>query len=402
MQAQRYMPPATQGQRHIPPAVRLPQLKRLKDTARNAADVHRKLDELGRPTTSAEFQLVVGTFAKLREWRACCQAVEELARARLPPDHAVAVCYSQAISACDKAKQWQRAVELLESMEVGAGIKPNEFHYSGAISACAKSGMSNVALQLFDAMRRAGVKPNEVVYNTLLSACPKGDAARAKQLLREMREANVRPGAKSYGAAIGACGPSAWRDALDLLSELESSPGIEPDTVCFNMAISTVGHAGEWAAALDLLERMKRRGLHRTTVTYSSIIGALSEGGQFARACTRTGTNKPLPCLRAELRPQPSRSTRRATDLRARLAPRSSRPCRRHAHGDAGRWCASRRRVLQLGHWRGRLRPRRRQGARPPQPDACAWGAAHGALVHVAHLCMRQGAPDGQGDRAPP
>ena len=57
MQTQRYMPPAMQGQRHIPPAVRLPQLKRLKDTARNAADVHRKLDELGRPTTSAEFQL---------------------------------------------------------------------------------------------------------------------------------------------------------------------------------------------------------------------------------------------------------------------------------------------------------------------------------------------------------
>ena len=122
------------AQRHVPTAVRLPQLKRLKDTARCAADVHRKLDELGRPSTSIEFQLVVATFARLREWRECCQSIDELQRLRRPPDHAIAVCYSQAISACDKAKQWQRAVELLEGMEAGAGVKPNEFHYSGGRS----------------------------------------------------------------------------------------------------------------------------------------------------------------------------------------------------------------------------------------------------------------------------
>ena len=156
--------------RRITAAEKLPQLKRLKDVARSSQEVKQRLNELGGPTSTVEFQLVIATFSKLRDWRECAQLIRDLQRQRLPTDQAVLVCYSQAISACDKAKQWQTAVELLESMEPN-GVPPNEFHYSGAISACAKCGQSSVAARLLGGMRKAGVKPNEVVYNTALSAC---------------------------------------------------------------------------------------------------------------------------------------------------------------------------------------------------------------------------------------
>ena len=59
--------------------------------------------------------------------------IDELEQLRPQPDKAILVCYSQAIQACNNAKQWQRAVQLLEGMEAGSGMAPNEFHYSGAV-----------------------------------------------------------------------------------------------------------------------------------------------------------------------------------------------------------------------------------------------------------------------------
>ena len=275
-----------QQQRHIPTAQKMPQLKRLKDTARSADDVRRKLSELGACTTGPEFALVVSTYSRLREWRAACDTIAEMEQLRLPPDgsdKSIAVAYSQAILACDKARQWQQAVQLIEGMQAASRVAPNEFHYSGAISACAKCGQHQVAMRLFDGYRKQGIRPNEVVYNATLSACAKGDTARVHQLLDEMRNAGIAPSVKTYAAAIGACGSDSWRDGMQLLDRMESD-GLRPDSISYNTTIKAVGDAGEWQVALQVLERMKKRNAQRTTVTYTSVICALAEGGQYASA----------------------------------------------------------------------------------------------------------------------
>ena len=245
----------------VPPAVKLPQLKRLKETARNANEVRQKLGEIGGPTTTQEYALVISTFSKLREWRECAQLIDDMQRQRLQADHQYAVCYSQAISACDKAKQWQKAVELLDGM-LPSGVPPNEFHYSAAISACAKCSQSELAMDLLNGMQKAGVKPNEVVYNTALAACTRGDHAKARSLLDEMKRSGVRPSCKSYSAAIGACGPPAWREALSLLDEMHAH-GLQADTVCFNSAISCVGALHDAALHDAALHATLQRALSR-------------------------------------------------------------------------------------------------------------------------------------------
>ena len=53
--------------RRVPAAEKLPILKRLKDVARSSQEVKHKLGELGGPTSTVEFQLVIATFAKLRD-----------------------------------------------------------------------------------------------------------------------------------------------------------------------------------------------------------------------------------------------------------------------------------------------------------------------------------------------
>ena len=48
------------------------------------------------------------------------------------------VIYTPAISACEKGKQPDKALELLEDMQ-RRGLEPNTITYSAAISACEKA-----------------------------------------------------------------------------------------------------------------------------------------------------------------------------------------------------------------------------------------------------------------------
>jgi pentatricopeptide repeat domain-containing protein 1 len=47
--------------------------------------------------------------------------------------------FSSAISVCAKARQWKKALELLQEMDI-QGIQPDVFCYNAAISACEKGG----------------------------------------------------------------------------------------------------------------------------------------------------------------------------------------------------------------------------------------------------------------------
>ena len=47
------------------------------------------------------------------------------------------VSYSAGISACEKGKQWQRALSLLSEMQ-DVKVEPNVLSYSAGISACDK------------------------------------------------------------------------------------------------------------------------------------------------------------------------------------------------------------------------------------------------------------------------
>lgn len=83
------------------------------------------------------------------------------------------ITYSALISVCEKAGQWQKAMEVFGWMAM-KGVRPNVVTYSALISACEKGGQSELAVEAFEEMRAAGITPNLVTYNALISACAKG------------------------------------------------------------------------------------------------------------------------------------------------------------------------------------------------------------------------------------
>jgi pentatricopeptide repeat protein len=59
------------------------------------------------------------------------------------------------------------------------GCERSVITYSSLISACEKAGEWELALQLFDEMGAEGCVPNVISYNSLITACAQGECSLA-------------------------------------------------------------------------------------------------------------------------------------------------------------------------------------------------------------------------------
>ena len=59
------------------------------------------------------------------------------------------ITYSAVISACEKCKNYKKALDLLQEMK-DSGIDPNVITYNATISACEKCSELEIALELLE------------------------------------------------------------------------------------------------------------------------------------------------------------------------------------------------------------------------------------------------------------
>ena len=114
------------------------------------------------------------------------------------------VSYSTAISACEKAARWERALALLAAMRADA-LRADVIAYSMTISACEKAAQWQRALALLDELRARRLAPDAIAYNAAISACGRAlECDRALALLDTMltaRGGGARPTDVSFNAA---------------------------------------------------------------------------------------------------------------------------------------------------------------------------------------------------------
>ena len=55
------------------------------------------------------------------------------------------------------------------------GLELSMISYSAAISACEKGKQPDKALELLEDMQRKGLEPDKITYNAAISACEKGE-----------------------------------------------------------------------------------------------------------------------------------------------------------------------------------------------------------------------------------
>ncbi|CAJ1357427.1 unnamed protein product [Effrenium voratum] len=193
-----------------------------------------------------------------------------MAQRRLSPD---LVSYSAAVSRCAAKGGWEEALALLASCPG----RPDIAILNAAMTVCAEAGQWERALHLLNVeLLRRSLSPDVVSFNAAIAACDKGQQWDLALVLLQRLQKKLRPSLISYSSAASACeGAKQWPAALSLLLAMRQT-ALRPDDVAFNTVMSAATSGQQWTRALGVLEAREADGISFTVVTCNAAITAMA------------------------------------------------------------------------------------------------------------------------------
>ncbi|KAL6848543.1 hypothetical protein ACP4OV_021837 [Aristida adscensionis] len=163
-----------------------------------------------------------------------------------------ALSYNSLLSALCRVADLPTARKLFDGMRVGDGSSkcdgfPNVVTYTTMIKAYFAKRLANEALAVFKMMVSDGVQPNRITYNTLVQGfCEAG--------------------------------------RMELVKEVFEMDSFKPDTCTFNTLMAAHCREGRTEDAMKVFDQMVVLHVRRDSASYSILIRALCEKGDFGRA----------------------------------------------------------------------------------------------------------------------
>ena len=121
-------------------------------------------------------------------------------------------------------------------------FRPNERDFTSGISACGRAKLWQQACWLFDTMLENKAVADSVSYNATISAFEKGGQwQKALGLFEAMPKSRVSVDVVSYSATISACEKvGKWQQALDLFEAMHKAPQMFSATVQLSVPVRRV------------------------------------------------------------------------------------------------------------------------------------------------------------------
>merc|ERR1719469_1181616 len=74
-----------------------------------------------------------------------------------------------------------------------------------------------------------------------------------------------------------------WRSACALLDEMRTR-GLEPNVICYNIALEACRRGHQWQYAFELYDTMQERAAVPDVISYTSLITACETGSRWAHS----------------------------------------------------------------------------------------------------------------------
>jgi pentatricopeptide repeat protein len=164
----------------------------------------------------------------------------------------------------------------------------NAVTYGCMLDSCVKCGDLQLALQVFEDVKKEGKHRNTVLYTTLIKGCSKQkDLQSALALFREMKQEQVPYNTITYNSIIDVCvncGAVHLAEGIfqQMIHEETASSGSPPDLITFSTLLKGYCQAGELDKAFMVIEAIRERRLPCDELVYNTLIDGCVKTGDLS------------------------------------------------------------------------------------------------------------------------
>jgi pentatricopeptide repeat protein len=274
------------------------------------------------------FASLLHSCARAGQLRVALSLLQEMKLTMIPNEKV----WGAALNACAQARNYKEATNVLFEMQ-DLGITPTTWHLGSLLTALAKSGQYELALQMLDGMQAgnpivfpvAGGKKelmlpavplDLIAINTVLFACAKVENWKgAKELLEKLKSGYyttwdsrrnssvpILPDEISYNALLSACRDPA--EAKAIVREMRNSRrhrhgATPPSRITYTHAISACrkAHVPDLETSLYFLETAQSDGIEPNVFMYSAAIWTAERCGDADVALGILDKMKEIRCV---------------------------------------------------------------------------------------------------------
>merc|ERR1719446_1290761 len=196
------------------------------------------------------------------------------------------VTYNTLIDACARSGELGRIPSLLQDIEA-QGLKMGIVTYSAILKGYCQTNRLDEAFELMQDMRRTtNLEPDEIMFNTLLDGCARqGLYDRGMALFEKMNKSGVRPSNFTLSVLVKLANRGKKLEkAFEICEEVSSKYGFRLNVHVFANLIQACINHRDVPRAIDVLERMLRERVRPDVRSYSLLLRACIETRQAVDA----------------------------------------------------------------------------------------------------------------------
>lgn len=191
--------------------------------------------------------------------------------------------FGSLMNVCNRARNADKALELLRSFEKEHRVPPNAIVYSSAISACARAQppKTQAALDLLrEAIEEKELEMSVTGFNAAISACAHAvEWKSAIKLLDRMEEASEKAFEVEGASEIVTELESKEKEESDSVNEIQRFLIPEPDQITYGTILSACERGEQWSLVLNYAQTMENRGLELDVLSLTSCLHACQQLG---------------------------------------------------------------------------------------------------------------------------
>jgi hypothetical protein len=162
---------------------------------------------------------------------------------------------------CVASDEWDSVLDVLEVMKQN-GLSQQRSTYRACLQACLELGNSESASSILSAMKTAQVEPDAMDISLVVATmCRSSNWKGGMELLWREDTPRIVP-VEAYNAVLSCMPSPKWKDSLQLLHIMETSPEIHPTPTLstYRAVIETCVSTQQAEQAFQILMSMPRKG----------------------------------------------------------------------------------------------------------------------------------------------